>query len=529
MLRRLLLCCALLLTSAAIFAAPYQISGRVTRSDLVTPIAQTQISLYGPAWPLPNLVARVWTDAEGHYAFSTDCSELCDLHAYLAPYFEESRRLPATAGAVQMDFALRSPAAISGEVRAGIAIANVIEVRACRDIGEFGYADCANSAVDAQGQYRIDGLRPGSYRVCTDNPQQLPLRQQCFDRRDAPALASTPQFDVLVLADGEMRTGVDFDLQTGAVIAGHVRDALTDEPVDAEIEIYDATGELLGLYSGTGDYHTGGLAPGTYYVRATTTFGIPHSHKAAYLYGFGPCNTNCVITAGTPLTVTAGVRLEDIDFAIAPRAIVRGTVRDAVTQQPLAGVRVRQLRLYGILFPSHLETTTAADGSYAFYASPGLQFRLHAEGMAAHVAMIYPALPCPRDCDIGGEMQVVAEGSDTRFDFALPRGGTIGGRIVTPTPSQVTLTLHAADDGRRLWNHRLDSTDPDYVTPAVLPGTYFVRVFGWDGCEVYANRPCATNGPAESGTPVPVSAGQITSGIDFVFDDDFVFHDRFEN
>lgn len=527
MLRRLLFCCALLLPSFPILAAQYQISGRVTKADLVTPIAQTQISLYHPAWPLPNLVARVWTDADGRYAFNTDCSELCDLNTYRAPYFEESRRLPATAGAVQMDFALRSPATISGQVRAGIAIAGAIDVRACRDTPEFGYADCGSSAVTAQGEYRIDGLQPGNYRVCTDNPNQLPLRQQCFDHRDAPALASAPAFDILVLADGETRTGVDFDLQPGAVIAGHVRDALTDEPVDAEIEIYDANGELLGLYDGSGDYRTGGLAPGTYYVRATTTFGIPHAYKAGYLYGFGPCNPNCAITAGTPLTVTAGATLENIDFAIAPRAIVRGTVRDAATQQPLAGVRVRMLRLVGILFPAHRETTTAADGSYAFYASPGSQFRLHADGTADHVSMIFPALPCPRDCDLGGEMQVVAEGSDTRFDFALPRGGTIGGQIIAPTPGMMTLSLHAADDGRRLWSHAMDVADPDYVSPAVLPGSYFVRVSGWDGCEVYANRPCATSGTAESGTPVPVSAGQITSGIDFVFDDDFIFHDRF--
>jgi hypothetical protein len=528
-LRRVLLSCVLLFATGSALAANYQLSGRVTRVDHVTPLAGADVALYAPGFPLPIIVARVATGPTGHYALTADCDDRCFLVADLAPYFPEQQYLPATPGTVQIPFALALPGTITGQVSAGVPLGDEISVMACRDIsGQGEYFDCLDDLVDVQGLYEIGHLRPGNYRVCTYGPAS-PLRMQCYDHQDAPATQGMQQFEIVVLGDGEVRNAVDFDLAQGATIGGHVRDALTNQPVSAQIDIHDANGQLLGIYAGDGDYRTGGLAPGTYYLVASTTFGITGIAPSRHLYGAGPCHTNCLVTEGTPITLAAGQTLAGIDVAIAPGAIVRGTVRDATTQQPLAGVRVRQLRLLNGLIPSHLETVTATDGSYRFYASPGLPFRLHTDGTANAVGVIWPDRPCPRDCNLaGGEMLAVEQGGDATYDFALARGGTMSGQTIVVTPGPIQLSLFAAATGAAIWQHSVDASG-SYVTPPILPGTYFLTAEGYDACEAYSGHPCVFGGPQTFGTPITVSVGQTASGIDFVLDADRIFRNRFEN
>ncbi|HSX60566.1 MAG TPA: hypothetical protein VLF18_10235, partial [Tahibacter sp.] len=429
---RLLLLFVLLVHSSLAAAGNYAITGRVTRADGQTPIADAEVGLYRPGWIIPVLIVRTWTDANGNYALSGDCEAGCYVSAYRAPYFGAAQTL-ASPGTITLNFALQSPATIRGQVRHASAGVTPIAVEACRDIGGGDYAACDSASTDANGDYVVDGLLPGNYRVCTVNAAALTLRMQCYEQQDAPALAGLQQFDVVVLGDGETRTAVDFDLVQGATIAGQIRDALTGQPVAGEIEVYDENGDLLSVFAADGDYRTGGLAPGTYYVRATTQFNLPFFVPVGHLHGGGPCNTGCVITSGTAITLDPAQAVTGIDFPIAPLATLHGVVRDAQTQQPLEGVRVRQMRLIGISIPSNLETTTAADGSYAFYASPNASVRLHAAGTNQHVGVVWPDLPCPSSCDFVGTSFVVPAGDSIR-DFNLVVGGTIAGQVVQTTP-----------------------------------------------------------------------------------------------
>lgn len=527
-LRHLLLSLFLLLCIGPVMAASYQLSGRVTRADHVTPIPGTDVALYALGNFVYVLVARTTTDASGNYTLTADCNETCRLSAYLAPYFEEQRYLPATPGAVQMDFSLSHPAMITGQVSAGAAL-DFVSVQACRDItGKGEFTDCTDRPLDAQGQYTIDGLRPGNYRLCTLG-QRSTLRMQCYDHQDAPAIQGMQQFDVVVLGDAETRNALDFDLTPGATIAGQVRDALTNQPIGASIEVYDETGELLGVYPNGSDYRTGGLAPGTYYIRAATTFNIPFSSESGTLYGAGACNTNCTITNGTPITLAAGEAVGGIDIAIMPRAIIHGTVRDAATQQPLAGLTVRQLRLIGIGIPNNLSTTTAADGTYRFYASPGQTFRVHADGAANHVSVVWPDRACPSSCDFTGPGLSVADGSDTTYDFSLVQGGTISGAVAAVTPEATWFSLFSAATGARIWESTVDTTGGSYVTPVVAPGTYFLTAENSDACQTYSGYPCSFGNTQTFGTPITVGAGQTTNGINFVLDAELIFRSRFEN
>lgn len=525
---RLLLSFVLLFCTGSALAANYQLTGRVTRADHVTPLAGADVALYAPGFPLPTLVTRTATDPTGNYTLNADCSESCHLAVNLAPYFGEQRYLPETPGAVQMNFALAHPATVSGQVTAGTTL-DFVSVQVCRDItGKGEFTDCSYYPLDPQGLYEIDGLRPGNYRLCTFSERST-LRMQCYDHQDAPAIQGMQQFEIVVLGDGEIRSAVDFDLTPGATIAGQVRDALTNQPVGASIEIYDENGELLGVYPNGNDYRTGGLAPGTYYLRAATTFNIQYAAESGALYGAGACHTGCTITNGTPITLTAGEAVSGIDIAITPRAIIRGTVRDAATQQPIAGLTVRQLRLIGIGIPAPLSTTTAADGSYRFYASPGQTFRMHANGAADYVSMLWPERPCPSNCDYTGPGLTIADGSDTIYDFSLVRGGTITGTVTSVTPEFTQFSLFAAATGAPVWEHTADTTGGSYATPLIAPGTYFLTAESFDACEAYSGYPCSFGSTQPFGTPITVGVGQTTDGIDFVLDADLIFRSRFEN
>lgn len=526
-LRRLLLSFVLLFCTGSALAANYQLSGRVTRTDHVTPLAGADVALYGRVNFVYGLIVRTSTDTNGNYTLNADCNESCHLAVNLAGYLEEEHYLPEMPGTLQMNFALARPATVSGQVSAGTPV-NFVSVQACRDITSKGeFTDCSYRPLDPQDQYEIDGLRPGNYRLCTISEWST-LRMQCYDHQDAPAIQGMQQFEIVVLGDDEMRSAVDFDLTPGATIAGQVRDALTNQPVGSSIEIYDENGELLGVYPNGSDYRTGGLAPGTYYVRATTTFNIQYAAESGALYGAGACHTSCTITDGKPITLAAGEAVSGIDIAITPRAIIRGTVRDAATQQPLAGLTVRHLRLIGIGIPNDLSTTTAADGSYRFYASPGQPFRMHANGAADHVSALWPERPCPSNCDYTGPGLTVADGSDTVYDFSLVRGGTITGTLASVTPEFTRFSLFAAATGAPIWEHATAITGGSYATPVIAPGTYFLTAESFDACQAYSGYPCFGS-TQPFGTPINVDAGQTTNGIDFVLDADMIFRSRFEN
>src|SRR6202035_2361428 len=100
-----------------------------------------------------------------------------------------------------------------------------------------------------------------------------------------------------------------------------------------------------------GSYITpAGLPPGTYFARTVNSL-----NYSDQLYRGTIC-TNCVVTAGTPIQVTANGTTAGISFALVKAGQISGTVTDAVTGAALAGASVGIYNSQG-----GLVTTTATN------------------------------------------------------------------------------------------------------------------------------------------------------------------------
>lgn len=115
--------------------------------------------------------------------------------------------------------AMAATGSIAGTVTDADANVPVAGAEVCAWAEIDGGADCGFTQGD--GSYVIEGLEPGEYTVefwPGGGNQELAL--QFYD-----GVSRREEADVISLADGEARTGIDADLPLGSTIAGNVFDA----------------------------------------------------------------------------------------------------------------------------------------------------------------------------------------------------------------------------------------------------------------------------------------------------------------
>jgi hypothetical protein len=176
---------------------------------------------------------------------------------------------------------------------------------------------------------------------------------------------------VLALSMGVLAIAQIAAAQTGT-ITGTVVDAvsLTPVPSPATMQLYEAGGGLfLGSVStnGSGQYTFTGVPPGNYFVRMSSS---PTYYSK--LFDNIPCVADdCRITAGTPVTVTAG-GTATANFALEHDRVFSGVVRLASNNQPVTTGTVQVFNASGSFVTS---VPTGLDGGYvAFGLSPGIYY-----------------------------------------------------------------------------------------------------------------------------------------------------------
>ena len=163
-------------------------------------------------------------------------------------------------------------------------------------------------------------------------------RHACSTRSSERLLTATYVKMLLVLALLLGALCGRADAQSTGSISGTVTNAGTGAPLAGVIVyVYTSTGSYAGggSTSASGVYTVGGLATGTYYVRTSNSLGYLDE-----LYNNLPCpGGGCPpLTTGTGLNVTAGATTSGIDFGLALLGTITGTVTNAGTGAPLAGV-----------------------------------------------------------------------------------------------------------------------------------------------------------------------------------------------
>jgi len=501
------------------------ISGTVVQESTATPVVTLPVALYDAAG---DYVGQATTESDGTYRFDGLSAGSYHLrtgssNSYIAELYDDQpcpfldcdvtsgTAVPVTAGTetTGIDFALERGGRIVGtvtETGTGTPLGGV-EVRVFSAAG----AQVAVWYSSGSGDYAVGGLPSGTYHAVAVSEDHL---DELYDNVACPLGCDVTTGAGVAVTVGADTTGIDFVLDPGGAIRGTVTDATTGLPLaGTTLLLHDASGAwLLNRFAeGDGTYSIGGLPAGTYFLKAWI-----ETHNGE-LYDDIHCPLPCDVTGGTPIVVTAGAETAGIDFDLVEGGVLGGTVTDATTSDPLAGVGVLIFDASG----SRVERgETAADGSYTVVGLPsGTYYAL--TDSPTHLDELYDGIACSTSCDVtGGTPIVVTAGTETTgIDFALDPGGSISGVVTdlaTADPLEdVEVILFDSVLIQGQWKTRTAS-DGSYSIGGLPPGFYYVKTQSSTHLgEVYDGILCPFQCDVTAGIALQASAGADTGGIDF--------------
>ena len=252
-------------------------------------------------------------------------------------------------GALIQSPAAAQSAAVSGQVveegsKAPVPGAQVVLFPVPSGPGPGRFHQPPTSITDQDGRYRFDSLEPGRYGIS--------VRKAGFASQNAA------RFRGVELAAGERRDDVDITLQKGAVIVGRVLDeaghpvldahvmALQKPPADSSTEMARHAlipGGSSATTNDLGEFRLFSLAPGEYYVQATSRpeFGEwAGARGTTFVPTYFPATSDAL--AAHPVVVAAGQTSADVVIRMiqVPAFQVSGVVLDQ-RGQPVADAIVR--------------------------------------------------------------------------------------------------------------------------------------------------------------------------------------------
>ncbi|MBE7186912.1 hypothetical protein [Jatrophihabitans endophyticus] len=446
---------------------------------------------------------------------------------------------------------------LDARLRVGAALSGTVVDRRGRPV-PFAEVDVFHDGsgivllAGARGRFAVSGLNPTRYKVCAKRIPGSPS-----DRQDeledfnfgVPRACANPE---VVLHAGRRRHGVRLVLPTTATVRvtavdeqGHAV-AGVDAAVVAACHQCDGGTSLLpkpdtavlasGLTGGAGSVVLDGLPPGKYAVCLFAYYGTTRSGSPPTGYA-----DRCVGTTFT-VVVRAG-HATSRRVVLHPAGAVSGRITDAAGH-PLQGALVRvggsaadDLPQDDVEFetsfaaadgntsaPPAAFSRTAADGTYTIRSvRPGQrQVCVSAKGVSDPSGTGYLS-----QC-VGGAVGSTKKGTPVAVhgaattggvDLALTAGGSVTGHITSPVGNKDNAVVLFR--GQDYVTQKHPDSSYDYEFTDLAPGTYEVCVDAFDRntqtgrCHADAAwDPETATGPAADATPIQVTAGAESSGID---------------
>jgi protocatechuate 3,4-dioxygenase beta subunit len=179
--------------------------------------------------------------------------------------------IPSTAGATAGSGAIQGKVTEASSPHSPLAHVSVRVFPAGTEFAPGGFAE-----TNAQGEYTVEGLDPGLYYVEFRPAFEANFVVQFWEDKSSVALA-TP---LAIENSGQVRTGIDAELEEGGVVEGTVTDASGQPVAEGGVaawlsgaDLFEPNGEAL--TSSDGKYRIVGLATGTYRVLYQPP-GLPH-------------------------------------------------------------------------------------------------------------------------------------------------------------------------------------------------------------------------------------------------------------
>lgn len=302
---------------------------------------------------------------------------------------------------------------------------------------------------------------------------------------------------------------------------GVVTNEATGQPVDAaSVRVWSATGSFMTSSDADADGgYLVGLPPGTYLMSTSNSVGLLDELDAD-LPCPGGAPLGCSPTAGTPISLAVASVPRAIDFRLAAGASVAGRVRDASTGAMLDDLYVEVYNQAGVQVAHSF--TDAAGRFLISGLSTGVVYVTAGVSYGPYRREVYQNVGCTPTCDVttGTPVQVTDGQTTPGVDFALEHVGGISGRLTRlATGDPVGFYAYVT-----IFNSRGEEVSSSYAygtgeysSGALDAGQYFAttQTFGAYLDELYDDLPCDPGCDPTAGTPISVTLGNVTTGIDF--------------
>jgi hypothetical protein len=505
------------------------LSGTVTETGTSSPLAGVTIDVYDETGSWRGLE---FTASDGTYTVNGLPPGTYFVHARTPDFVDElwddivcvgfcdptsGNPVAVAAGTVVsgIDFALDPGGSISGTVTEAGSSTPVSS--GFVDVFDASGGFVSGASLAADGTYSVGGLPAGSYRVLAAASGYV---DELYDDIPCPVgNCFIPSGTPVAVTDGVETSGIDFGLSVGGSISGTVTETGTSSPIpDVFVEVLDSGGAFVGFgfTAADGSYEADGLPSGSLRARTSSSAHLDE------IFDDLPCSASCDVTAGTAIPVSAGAETGGIDFELSLGGSISGTITESGSSAALQDVAVfvRDSTTFEFLGAGF----SGSDGGYMVGGLPPGN-HIAVTFSTFYLDELYDDIACTPFCDLttGTPISVVGGSETGGIDFELVLGGSIAGTV---TESGTSAPLGGATvrvlDAFGVAFFGLTSSDGTYTVAGLPGGTYrAVAESASHAAELYDGIPChaAVGGCAvASGTAIPVTLGNQSSGVDFSLD-----------
>ncbi len=337
-------------------------------------------------------------------------------------------------GLMPMLVRAQATGSISGRVTdAGNAGILNVEVR----VFDMGETLRGSDLTDAAGDYAIDGLPAGTYKICYF-PNGLNYLYEWYSDK-----ISFLQGDPVVISAGQIMSNIDAQLVTAGRISGKVTDEFGAAIQNIKVVLYTryAWGYPFDVQAGTtltdaaGEYTFVGLAAPQYAVK----------YEGNGLNYFSEWyNDKPSASEADPISVPLGGHNSDVDASLKTGGRISGRVTDSAGEG-IENIQVEALYENGA---QDFYTETDADGNYSFLLLPAGTYRLHFDNRGLNY---FSEWYSDKNNAETADPVVLAEGGlTTDINAQLTTGGIISGRVTDQSGngiSQGSVTAFFPDYG----------------------------------------------------------------------------------